>query len=397
MAKTLEFGENHVCLQTQEYALWALPLKLPRSSKFQNYSKTNLEKGISRKSNGYSPYFAEIYWLNHQPGSYSVKTGYYAALENHLSSVLETLTPAQNWIEDVWKLPIAPKLKLLIWKIKHGGIPIGDILMRRHILPNAKCIHCDGSESILHLFQCPFAQKVWELVPVLGGFDPLPLSSFNDCWKLALKAITLSPTGLYNFPLATWIIAPIWTTRNFKTFQHHHTQEVMTKAITDAKERKLAQAREIPPNQNPSRGQQSSVTEVIGRSDAAWNKEHMADGVAWSFSDNRNERLYSHSDSMAYVSSSLVAEGLVVQSAMEHAIALQLRKVIFESDSLQLVSAIVDRLPISDLHAILAGINLLSAQFDLASFHYVNRSSLCFEDGLAKQALRAFVMNPFLS
>ena len=171
----------------------------------------------------------------------------------------------------------------------------------------------------------------------------------------------------------------------------------MTKAITDAKERKLAQAREIPPNQNPSRGQQSSVTEVIGRSDAAWNKEHMADGVAWSFSDNRNERLYSHSDSMAYVSSSLVAEGLVVQSAMEHAIALQLRKVIFESDSLQLVSAIVDRLPISDLHAILAGINLLSAQFDLASFHYVNRSSLCFEDGLAKQALRAFVMNPFLS
>ncbi|KAF2602219.1 hypothetical protein F2Q70_00026917 [Brassica cretica] len=70
----------------------------------------------------------------------------------------------------------------------------------------------------------------------------------------------------------------------------------------------------------------------------------MADGVAWSFSDNRNERLYSH-----------VAEGLVVQSAMEHAISLQLRKVIFESDSLQLVSAIVDRLLISDLHAILAG------------------------------------------
>lgn len=48
-----------------------------------------------------------------------------------------------------------------------------------------------------------------------------------------------------------------------------------------------------------------------------------------------------------------MVEGLAVRLAMEHAIALQLRKVIFETDSLQLVSAIVEQSNISDLHGIL--------------------------------------------
>ncbi|KAL0787432.1 hypothetical protein Bca101_003678 [Brassica carinata] len=97
---------------------------------------------------------------------------------------------------------------------------------------------------------------------------------------------------------------------------------------------------------------------------------------------------------LSFVRSPLVAEGLAVRMAMEHAIALQLKQVIFESDSAQLVAAIVEQSGISDLHGILADIYLLSLQFDSVSFRYVNRSSLCFEDNLAKQALRGPVRNP---
>lgn len=130
------------------------------------------------------------------------------------------------------------------------------------------------------------------------------------------------------------------------------------------------------------------------RSDAAWNRESKAARVGWSFSVNQNERYLSHSEPLSFVRSSLVAEGLAVRMAMEHAIALQFRQVIFESDSTQLVAAIVDQSGISDLHGILNDIYLLSLQFDSVFFRYVNRSFLCFEDSLTKQAFRGSVRNP---
>ena len=44
----------------------------------------------------------------------------------------------QDWIQDLWKIPMTPKIKLLIWKIKHGALPVGEVLMTRQIIPNSK-------------------------------------------------------------------------------------------------------------------------------------------------------------------------------------------------------------------------------------------------------------------
>ena len=83
-----------------------------------------------------------------------------------------------------------------------------------------------------------------------------------------------------------------------------------------------------------------------------------------------------------------------MRSAMEQAIDLQLRKVTFESDSLQLVSAIEGSSYFSEIHGILSDIHLLSSYFDEISFRFCHRENLVIEDGLAKQALRGFVPNP---
>ncbi|KAG5377873.1 hypothetical protein IGI04_025715 [Brassica rapa subsp. trilocularis] len=164
---------------------------------------------------------------------------------------------------------------------------------------------------------------------------------------------------------APWVISSIWTARNFRIFQKRifTAQKVMTKAIVDAKEWKQAQTKDVPPTPNLGKIFKPTGQEVICHSDAAWDKDRNASGLGWSFSENQNERFISH-------------RGLAVRSAMEHAIALQFRKVIFETDSLQLVAAIVEQAGISDLHGILADIYLLSSQFDSANFRYVNRSSL---------------------
>ena len=82
-----------------------------------------------------------------------------------------------------------------------------------------------------------------------------------------------------------------------------------------------------------------------------------------------------------------MAEGLAVRMAMEHAIALQLKQVIFESDSAQLVAAIVEGSDFSDLHGILSDIRTLAEAFTSVSFLWVPRNSIFFVDLLAKQAL----------
>lgn len=191
-----------------------------------------------------------------------------------------------------------------------------------------------------------------------------------------------------------WILWAIWTARNQKLFQNiiFTAQETVTKAIRDAKEWAAAQ---LPISQgtkrsNPQQNRPSS--DVICKSDAAWKKEVQAAGLAWSFYSNQLERISSHNQPLAFVISSLLAEGLAIRSAMEHATDLRMRHMVFETDSLQLVAAIADGSNFSDLHGVLSDIYLLSISFDSVSFRFCRRESLCFEDSIAKKTLSNFVV-----
>ena len=338
--------------------------------------------------------------LKHKSGSYTTKTGYLSATEAKGDIGDQDIANPQEWLKDVWKIQTAPKLKLFIWKIKHGALPVGDRLETRHILSNSKCTHCDNVETISHLFfQCPYAQKVWELVPFSGGFTPRPLNNFDVEWKILLQATTLPPTDLGKGPLGPWILWAIWSSRNQKLFQktNFSAQETITKAIVDAKELSEAQAKIIPETQRKNSTRSRGEFEVIFRSDAAWKEELQAAGLAWSFYGSQNERFSSHSRSIARVISSLVAEGLAIRAAMEHAIALRLKCVLFEIDSLQLVTAIEEGSSFSDLHGIISDIYLLSNFFDSVSFRFCRRDVLSFEDSLAKQSLSDFGLNQTLT
>ena len=88
-----------------------------------------------------------------------------------------------------------------------------------------------------------------------------------------------------------------------------------------------------------------------------------------------------------------MAEGLAIRTAMEHAIALQMRSVLFESDSLQLVTAITEGSSYSDLHGIISDIYLLSSCFDSVSLTFCRRECLVFEDSVAKKTLSDFCVN----
>ena len=252
-------------------------------------------------------------WLNQSSGQYTAKSGYFVALQKNYPMLAKPQVHHQDWIQDLWKIPMTPKIKLLIWKIKHGALPVGEVLRARQIIPNSKCIRCDCSETIIHLFfHCEFARKVWELIPVSGGFNCDQVVNFDAAWKSALQATVLPPIGLADTSLAPWIISSIWTARNFLIFQKRQfsAQETMVKEICDAKEWKSAQSTLSPPTRNTIYPPIRHNSEFTCRSDAAWKKELNSGGVAWSFYNSSGERINSHSEPVAFVISSLVAEGL---------------------------------------------------------------------------------------
>lgn len=70
-----------------------------------------------------------------------------------------------------------------------------------------------------------------------------------------------------------------------------------------------------------------------------------------------------------------------------------MRCVLFETDCLQLVTAIAEGSSFLDLHGIISDIYLLSNFLLSISFRFCRRESLVFEDSVAKKTLVDFCLN----
>lgn len=230
-----------------------------------------------------------------------------------------------------------------------------------------------------------------------GLFDPLAIQNVYLGWKMLLTITSLPRCGLGHTTLEAWVLWSIWSVRNQNIFQNRafSAQETVLKAITDAKEWQQAQPPKEPSQRKIILPPRSPAGGIVCKSDADWKSDRHAAGPAWSVYRNQNEKFISHSLPSAFVISSLVAEGLAIRSAMEHAIFLEMKNMVFESDSLQLVIAIKEGSSFSDLHGIISDIYLLSQFFDSVSFRFCFRERLSFEDNLAKQALNDSVPNSF--
>ncbi|CAH2046503.1 unnamed protein product, partial [Thlaspi arvense] len=195
---------------------------------------------------------------------------------------------------------------------------------------------------------------------------------------------------------APWILWSIWTAWNHKLFQERHfsKQETVVKAIGNAREWIAAQKTEVTPSIPVARCDPQTREEIVCKSDAARNANHLMAGGAWNFSRSRDGLNKSESQTFTYVKSPLAAEGLSLRAAMEQAISLNLKRISFESDWKTLIAVIKNGECISDLHGIVADVISLTCSFDAASFHFVKREKLSCVDKLAKQALSLVVPNP---
>lgn len=101
-----------------------------------------------------------IVWHYSKDGRFSVRSCYQHLLHMHThsgsqgegsSSGTETL----RW-EEIWKLPVPPKIRMFLWRACNGILPNKVELFRRRIADNPFCSRCEsGVETNVHgLFEC---------------------------------------------------------------------------------------------------------------------------------------------------------------------------------------------------------------------------------------------------
>lgn len=302
-------------------------------------------------------------------------------------------TPQQmnfDWTKGVWKLHVAPKIKLFLWKTFQGALPVGERLAARNIAVDTKCKRCGQTESIHHLFfQCEFAKRVWDFAPFTSPMDSSGLIDLAINWLNLVDLKCLPPTGIPSEGLTPWIMWSIWIARNNLLFNQKASspEDVISRAISSAREWLEAQ-------EPPTKGQGQHVEVELPltncykvQTDAAWREELRGAGLGWTITKNAER-----SDFGAhcfYVSSPLIAEALALREALCKCKELNLQRFICETDSTQLIQAIKTRKPPPEIYGVLSDIFKLIPCFAVIRFKWIPRSKNKEADALAKHALLA--------
>ncbi|KAG2288886.1 hypothetical protein Bca52824_048490 [Brassica carinata] len=207
----------------------------------------------------------EIAWLPERSGTYSTKTGYRLCKVNQGHE-----DPNFNWNLCVWQVKTSPKLKQFLWKINSNALPVGANLLRRGIEVEGLCKRCGIVETERHLFlQCPYALRVWELVPALIKPDPGTITSSALLLQACRRTVNLPPTGLSETALYSWILWYLWVSRNKLIFENREMQEleVVSLALKEARIWQSAQQNK----EKPSPSQKLQVPLACGTIDVLLN------------------------------------------------------------------------------------------------------------------------------
>ncbi|KAG2265310.1 hypothetical protein Bca52824_072389 [Brassica carinata] len=179
-------------------------------------------------------------WLASKSGTYSAKSGYYAA------TTMETEAPIENQrtFKTIWNRKTSPKLQLFLWKVVQGALVLGENLAKRGLMANVACRYCGEIETSEHIFlHCYHTRQIWSNTIWTSNFNPANCDSFSEAFLASGSSIMLPPWGLVGdiFP---WIVWGIWTARNLYIFENRVLTpvEILTKAIRSEKEWHQARA-----------------------------------------------------------------------------------------------------------------------------------------------------------
>lgn len=333
-------------------------------------------------------------WLFNATGEYTTKSGYATAKLNNGDPETQDL----NWKKCIWKVETSPKIRHFMWKACNKALPVGSALETRNISVDPTCKRCGAIETELHvLLLCPFAVKVWDLVPCM--FKPVAdgINSMASLLTQCRKMISLPPVGVGTTPIYPWILWILWINRNKLRFENKVFSEESTvlKAVQDARAWKAAQTSVLMPSLPhvvvpSSRLHVVDSITVCSFSDAAWDSTTGNCGLGWLLRDAGNLETEGFSSHRRYVPSALVAEALAVKAAVATAVSSHVSRLTVNSDSKNLVLLLRNQGQDMALRGLLHDIRVLARSLHSISFVYVPRLANIQADSLAKATLTSF-------
>ena len=362
-----------------------------------------------------------LVWLSEKTGVYSTKTGYILSKLNSETVDREVF----NWKQNVWQLQVPPKLKMFLWKLKRRALPVGGNLVIRGITNDLTCKRCGGLESELHiLLFCPYAQRLWEMAPLLRSPRADRIESLAALLSSARVALCLPPSGISHTSIQHWIFWHLWKARNLLVFENRAILEADTlaKALGAARDWQCTQLAckpspssssqtlplsEVSPPALPRTEVSTTIIpciEVLSPyfaspqceaalcfTDAAWNASSGSCGMGWIFKTHNQRVIHQGSSSRLHTPSALAAEALAVKAALNEALRMDLTFITVFSDSQVFISLLTTETSTNELQGILHDISCLCHSFVSFKFCCISRLANLSADALAKEALFSLV------
>jgi hypothetical protein len=160
-----------------------------------------------------------IAWSMTSHGHYTVHSGYYTQWKHQFGTRASQLalqgTSAINPVWKIlWQLKLPSKVKIFIWRVLHGILPLKCISANQHIGTSGSCPICNqGAEDVRHLlFQCPAAKTIWqalELNTFIDGVTQLDRSG-SAVLELIIRREDNTMPGFQNINLKELVLTTCW-------------------------------------------------------------------------------------------------------------------------------------------------------------------------------------------
>lgn len=346
-----------------------------------------------------------IRWKFGSWGTYTVKTGYHIQrlidMDEQQRQVISTSqTHLRNsMLTKLWRVNIAPKIKIFWWKTLHNGLPVTENLRKRGCKISNLCQICgEEIETIDHMMlQCRVAWKIWSMAINDIGNHLNRGSAVFDLFTYILNSYKEDQKGGMFALMLGW---RIWKMRNKLVFENKrdHIIRVIHAAALDMRVWAEASMQNESTLLRVSRPEPMNIYEILPHEaqlycivDASWKSLSEKIGIGWSLFSKKGTLRLQGSSAMDATDTPLVAEAVTMWEAVYQLHRLSHKNVTFLGDCLKLIKQLEWTMgdnqhkdnQISEASSTIHDIGVV-AKKNQYSFYHVPRRFTSIVDRLAK-------------
>lgn len=354
-----------------------------------------------------------ISWPHCKEGSYTVKSGYRALLDQSppMVSGPTTFNPTlENLWDLIWSTQVPNKVKHFIWKACQNILPTRENLYKKRIPISQLCPVClTEIEIVEHIFLIgPWTKPLWFGLQIISIPSPMRITNIQN-W--IAQAIDSQWANLNQ--RSTWIFFTLWNTwktRNDKVFNNRDPNPLnVLHCIKSQSVEFLASSSANPIEANRSnvdqstqmqappaywRPPQTSYTKI--NCDAAFDQASERGFTGIICRDAQGTVLTATSRQL-YVCSALVAEAISLRDAASLACNFGLDSVVFESDNQILVEACKKNKVRGEIKGLVEDFNALRVNLQKSEVTWVRREGNQSAHAITSLARSNSLSGPWMS